>query len=348
MTQATETEAVYPFRIWWGLVGCAAFMALVLLFGVVSDPAIFPIDKGDMWYYWQLKSPDWVTRVAAWLPYAFHQIGMWYLIAKGQQVRPRYIFGLHSFNVWAILLNGSFMVLHVVQTRFFYDGLAQDVHESSSMMSVILMLLLILLMENNRRGLFFGYKVKPLFSIGDTVKRYHGYYFSWAIIYTFWYHPVELTTGHIAGFAYMSLLLLQSSLFFTSFHVNRWWTVSLEVLFTVHGALVAYFLMQESQGLNAAGMFLFGGMATFLICQIHGLDLKTRGKLIIAVPMIISIATFYWFFPEGLGRVGSTPLIMFGGTFVMAMLVWVLMKSAAVVNWLCGVDSTKSISHGTS
>ena len=25
----------------------------------------------------------------------------------------------------------------------------------------------------------------------DVAKRYHGYVFSWAVIYTFWYHPME-------------------------------------------------------------------------------------------------------------------------------------------------------------
>lgn len=339
MSNSASAEVTYPFRMWWGLSFCAFFMVVVMLFGVVSDGSTFPLDKGDMWYYWQLKAPDFWTRMSAWVPYSLQQIGMWYLIAKGQQKRPKYIFGLHSFNVWAIALNGFFMLVHVFQTRYFYDALAQDVHESSSMMSVILMLLLILLMENNRRGLVFGYKVKPLLSIGEIVKRYHGYYFSWAIIYTFWYHPVELTSGHIAGFAYMSLLLLQSSLFFTKFHVNRWWTVTLETLFVVHGALVAYFIMQQSQGLNAAGMFLFGGMATFMVCQIHGLNLSLRGKLMIAVPMIMSIIAFYSFFPEGLANVARTPAIMFAGTFVMALVVWVLMKSASVVNWLNGSRS---------
>jgi hypothetical protein len=346
MTDQTAPEVIYPFRMWWGLAFCAAFLALVMVFGMSSDGSTFPVDKGDMWYYWQLSNPDVWTRLSAWVPYALHQIGMWYLIAKAQQVRPKYIFGLHSFNVYAMALNVFFMLFHVVQTRFFYDGLAQDVHEASSMMSVILMLLLILLMENNRRGLFFGYKVKPLFSIGDTVKRYHGYYFSWAIIYTFWYHPVELTSGHFAGFAYMSLLLLQSSLFFTNFHINRWWTVGLETLFAIHGALVAYFIMQQSQGLNAAGMFLFGGMATFMVCQMHGLGLSLRGKLFIVLPMIASIVVFYSFFPEGLANVARTPAIMFAGTFIMAAIVWVLMKSASLVNWLGG--SSGGPAHSTS
>jgi len=341
MTQSADIanqneEKIYPFKMWWGLAGCAAFMALVLLFGQNSDGSLFPIDKGDMWYYWQLDDASALTRLSAWIPYVLHQITIWYLIAKAQSVRPKYIFGLHYFNVLALAANFFFMFLHVVQTEFFYDGLAQDVHESSSMMSVILMLLLIMLMENNRRGLFFGYKVKPLFEVGDAVKRYHGYYFSWAIIYTFWYHPVELTQGHIAGFAYMSLLLLQSSLFFTRFHINRVWTVLLETLFVIHGALVAYFIMQQSQGINAAGMFLFGGMATFLICQIHGLGLSLKGKLIIGIPMVASMVTFYTFFPEGLGSFARTPLIMFGGTFIMGIIVWILLRFGSVVNWLRG------------
>jgi len=335
-TQTTANEKVYPFRMWWGLAGCALFMASVLLFGQASELSRFPVDKGDMWYLWQLQEPDTWTRLSAWIPYVLHQFTIWFLIAKAQSVRPKYIFGLHYFNVLALAANFFFMFLHVVQTQLFYDGLAQDVHESTSMMSVILMLLLIMLMENNRRGMFFGVKVKPLFSAGEAVKRYHGYYFSWAIIYTFWYHPVELTQGHVAGFAYMSLLILQSSLFFTRFHINRLWTVLLETLFVVHGALVAYFIMQQSQGLNAAGMFLFGGMATFLICQMHGLGLSLRGKLMVAVPMVASIITFYTFFPDGLGSFARTPLIMFIGTFLMGIIVWILMKSAAAVAWLGG------------
>ncbi len=95
-----------------------------------------------------------------------------------------------------------------------------------------------------------------MYGVGDTLKRYHGYYFSWAIIYTFWYHPFEMTSGHIAGFAYMFLLLLQSSLFFTRYHTNRWWTMSLETLFVVHGAIVAAYIMNPGQH-EFWSMFLF-------------------------------------------------------------------------------------------
>lgn len=64
----------------------------------------------------------------------------------------------------------------------------------------------------------------------DVVHRYHGYLFSWAIIYTFWYHPTDGTRGHLVGFFYLFLLLVQSAVTFTPVHVRRGWTLLLELL----------------------------------------------------------------------------------------------------------------------
>lgn len=324
VNESSDT-GVIPYRAWWGIVGCGAIMAVILTLGPYSDESMFAPDRGNWWYYWQLKDASVWTRLSAWLPYFAHQFSIWFLIAEGRRTRPRYIFGLHRFNLMALGINGFFALLHVAQTKIFYDGLAQDVHEMTSMGSVTLMLFLILLMENGRRGLFFGKKVNALTAIGDTVRRYHGYYFSWAIIYTFWYHPVEMTEGHLAGFAYMMLLLLQGSLFFTRFHTNRWWTLFLEVAFVLHGAIVAYFVMQRGES-GPWSMFLFGGVAVFLITQLHGLGLSPKRKLVVALPLVGVLAAFYSIFPEHLLGVTRLPLIMYIGTFLLAGVVWVLMR----------------------
>lgn len=329
-SEPTETTHIVPFRLWWALAVCAAFMGLIFAFAPYSDGSAFAPDRGDFWYLWQLEQPTVWTRLSAWLPYALHQLAIWTLIGRARAARPRYVFGLHSFNIAALAINGLFILVHIVQTKIFYDGLAQDVHEATSMMSVVLMLFLILLMENDRRGLFFGRRVPLPVGVGDTVRRYHGYYFSWAIIYTFWYHPVEMTTGHLAGFAYMMLLLLQGSLMFTRFHTNRWWTMFLETLFVVHGALVAYFIMQRGEH-GPWSMFLFGGIAVFLITQLHGLGLGMKGKLAIALPLVGAIAGFYAWMPEHIMGLARLPAIMYAGTFLMAGIVWVLMRFAGML-----------------
>jgi hypothetical protein len=322
---AAAEELVIPYRAWWGLAGCAVFLALIFMFAPYNDGVNLAPDRGDFWYYWQRIDADAWSRLSAWLPYCIHQFAIWYLIAKARAARPRYVFGLHAFNVWALAINGFFMVLHIVQTKLFYDGLAQDVHEATALGSVTLMLFLILLMENRRRGLFFGRPVAILNTAGDAVRRYHGYYFSWAIIYTFWYHPVETTPGHIAGYAYMALLMLQSSLFFTRYHTNRWWTMFLECLFVIHGALVAWYLMNPGDH-RFWSMFLFGGVGIFLITHLHGLGLSTRGKWLIAAPLITLLIVFYAMFPATIAGIARMPMILYAGTFIMAALVWVLLQ----------------------
>jgi hypothetical protein len=322
-----SSESVIPYKHWWGLLGCAVFMGAIVLMAPYSADIEFAPDHGDWWYYWQLPDANVWTRLAAWVPYSLHQIAIWFLIVHAQRARPRYVLGLHHFNVWALGVNAFFVLLHIAQTKLTYDGLAQDVHEATSMGSVTLMLFFIILMENRRRGLFLGKPVRVLYSAGDAVRRYHGYYFSWAIIYTFWYHPVEMTSGHLAGFAYMSLLILQSSLFFTRFHTNRWWTVFLEFLFVVHGAMVAYTIMNQP-GRTPWSYFLFGGVCTFLLIQMHGLGLSTKAKLAIAAPPIaIMLVLYAGTFEEILGPLRLTS-IMYGGSIAVAIIVWILMLVA--------------------
>jgi hypothetical protein len=320
-----QAEPIIPYRHWWGLLGCAAIMGIIFVMAPYSEGIEFVPDKPmAWWYYWQLPDPSAWTRLAVWVPYTLHQLGMWFLIAYAQRAKPRYFAGLHQFNLWALALNFFFVIVHILQTKLTYDGLAQDVHEATSMGSVTLMLFMIILMENRRRGIFFGKGVNALNGPGDAVRRYHGYYFSWAICYTFWYHPVEMTSGHLAGFAYMMLLILQSSLFFTKYHTNRWWTVFLESLFVIHGSMVAYTIMNTDMG-PPWSAFLFGGVTTFVVVQMHGLGLSTKAKIAIAAPPLIAMAIFFGNTPEQFLGAPRLTLIMYVGTAMMAVIVAGLM-----------------------
>jgi NAD(P)-dependent dehydrogenase (short-subunit alcohol dehydrogenase family) len=108
------------------------------------------------YYYWQLPDPSVWTRLSAWAGYALHQLSAWALIYYAQRHVRRYVNGLHPINVIALAVNLIFILLHVVQSQLFYDGLAQDVSIYSSQGSVILLLVVVLLMESRRRGLVLG------------------------------------------------------------------------------------------------------------------------------------------------------------------------------------------------
>jgi hypothetical protein len=104
-------------------------------------------------------------------------------------------------------------------------------------------------------------------------------------------------------------------------------------LFVVHGAFVAYFIMQKGQN-GPWAMFFFGGVTLFLITQMHGLGLSRKGKLAIALPLITIMSTFYIVNPEYLQLLPRVPMINYIGTILVLIVVWLLLRFAGLVNWL--------------
>lgn len=303
-----------------GIVVSIALTGMVWAFGFLAAGQRLLPDQGASWYYWKLPEPTFWTRLSAWTGYLAHQLVAWGLIFYAQTRVRTYTKRLHPVNVVALLANLAFIGLHQVQTLAFYDGLAQDVSIFSSQGSVILLLVVVLLMENRRRGLFFAHPAPIKKEIVAFARKYHGYLFSWAAIYTFWYHPMLNTPGHLIGFFSMFLLLLQGSLFLTRAHVNRWWTLTLEVLVVIHGTLVA--VMNSGPG-GLWPMFLFGFLAVFVITQMHGVGLSRRTRWIIGGLYVVAVLAVYaW---RGLGRLDEVlriPAIEYVLVGVLALLTW--------------------------
>jgi len=293
-TKTTSIES--STALWLGLIFSLVFTAVIWFVGEFwMDPdrfaqfsprraaALLP----QMWYLWQLNEPTVWTRATAWGGYIAHNLVIWYLIWRAQSGNSKYTSKLHRFNVYALLANAFFITLHLLQTRYWYDGLAQDVSEFTSQASVTLVLVAILIMENDRRGLFFGTKAPFMSEAGRAIRKYHGYYFSWAIIYTFWYHPMEITGGHLLGFLYMFLLLLQGSLFYTRMHLNNYWKVVSELSVVAHGVMVAILAGQEWP------QFFGGFLGMFVITQMHGLGLSKTVRWILGLSYALSIFVIY-------------------------------------------------------
>jgi hypothetical protein len=267
-TYSLDNPRNATIALWGGIAFSLAFTALIWWAGGRLNSIPFLPDQGAAWYYWKLPNPTFWTHFTAWMFYALHQTTLWSLIFYAQTRVKKYSTGLHPVNIWALAANAFFIILHFIQTHLWFDGLAQDVSIFSSQGSVILMLVAILLMENKRRGLFWGKKVPLGKRMLSFVRKYHGYVFAWATIYTFWYHPMVNTTGHLIGFIYMFFLLVQGSLFLTRIHVNKYWMIVQEVMVGFHGTLVAIM-----QGNGIWPMFAFGFAGLFILTQMHGLNL---------------------------------------------------------------------------
>ena len=333
MTQSatrTDTRKMEPSltrALWGGIAFSLVFTGLIWWAGGRLDAIELLPDQGASWYYWKLPHPTLWSRLTAWGFYALHQLTIWGLIAYAQRrdtkslghgaLGPQDTKGVHSVNLIALAANAFFITLHFIQTHIWYDGLAQDVSIWTSQGSVVLMLVLILLMENRRRGLFWGKKAPFLKRAGRVARKYHGYVFAWAVVYTFWYHPMVSTSGHLTGFFYMFLLMLQGSLFFTRLHINRWWKVVQEATVTVHGALVAVM-----QGNGLWPMFFFGFGGIFVLTQMHGLKLRPAARWAILGLYIAGVGVTYsqrgW---VQLNEIVRIPIIEYALVFVLAGLI---------------------------
>ena len=259
-------------RVWSIAIILAALATSCILFLQPSlDQVNLLPDQGAAWYFWKRSDPNFASQASAWCGYLVHQFFIWGVIiwAKKNREALKDRTKLHFINWVALAGTAAFGVLHFFQTAIWYDGLAQNVSVFSSQASVILLLVVVLMIEAPRRGLFFGTGRKNFIGVKPFLIKYHGYYFSWAVVYTFWFHPMETTWGHLFGFFYTFLLMIQAGFIFTRVHTNRWWTLTLEVLVLFHGVVVALLAGQEFWT-----MFLFGFLAMFIVTQMHGLGLS--------------------------------------------------------------------------
>jgi len=308
--------------MWVGILFSLGFVGLIWVLGPKLDTIQLAPDTGPSWYYWKLPNPTFWTRATAWGFYLLHQFSFWGLIYYAQTRVKKYSTKMRLVNYAALGINAFFILLRILQTHLWYDGLAQDVSIWSSQISVIILLVWVLLMENRTRGIFFG---KPAPLSKDLIRfarKYHGYFFAWATVYTFWYHPTIATSGHMIGFLYMFLLLLQGSLFFTRIHVNRWWMLFQEVAVLVHGTLVAVM-----QGNGMWPMFAFGFGGVFVITQMHGLKLKKwlrwtfLGTYIALALLVYSIRDITM-----IHQITWIPIIEYLVVFALAGALWGIMK----------------------
>lgn len=239
-------------------------------------------------YPWRLTEPTSLSRLTAWGGYLLHNLTAWSIIFLARRAKPNYAANLRWFNWAMIAASVSFIALHWAQSHLWFDGLAQDVPEISAFGSVALLLMVVIILETPRRGLIFGKKVKFHRQFLQVARQYHGYLFSWAIIYTFWYHPTAGTVGHLAGFFYMFMLFVQSSLLFNRGHLNRAWTFTLEVFVLIHGTVVAVF-----QGAGMWPMFAFGFGAMVVLTQMYGLGLNTWAKRLVGAGFVVLAVVTY-------------------------------------------------------
>jgi len=302
--------------------GAILFTALIALLDPLLDSVPHPADQGSWWYFWRLVEPNAWTRAAAWTGYALHQIALWIVVILMMKEKP-HPGKLSRLNVAAIAINGLFIALHILQTHLTYDGIAQDVPVWTSQWSVIVMLVIILYQLAPSRGLVLGKKITWKPEAARWSGKWHGLYISWALVYTFWFHPAEGDFGLLFGFFYMFLLLIQVSFANTEIHFSKGWVVVLESMVGLHGPAIAIQkLLVETGGKLVPDswiMFATGFLFMFVFTGQFALKLPrwARGAIFVGYAALC-VGLFGWW---GLGKsymILFIPAALYGGALALA------------------------------
>ena len=308
-----KTRLKTAYLVYW----LAVLVALLLTAAIwLLDPLLdkFPHlpDAGARWYYWQLPQPELWARITAWGGYALHQIAVWALIIRRMRRGPG-TGSVSKDNYLMLGVNLFFILFHLLQTHIWYDGLAQDVPIWTSQYSVIIMLVIMLLMLFPARGAFWGKKIPVSKNVMGFLKNSHGLYISWALVYTFWFHPMEGDLAILLGFFYMFLLMIQLSMYDTKVHFNLAWVGFLEFFVGIHGVAVALMNGQE-----AWTMFLFGFLLITVLTHVHGLKLPGWSKYVILAAFLGGMAVAYSFRGwERIYEIVFIPSALYGGAFAL-------------------------------
>ena len=299
--QTSESNSKAAYYVWvGGLLFTVMFTLLIWMLGPFLDPVLVTLlpDQGAAWYFWKLPAREFMTMFIVWSFYLAHQFSIWAAIYWAQknltQFRVKPTTGLTKYNWLAIIINLVFILLHLVQTHIWFDGLAQDVPIWTSQGSVIVMLVIVLIIENPRRGLFLGKKMgKPMTaSVSGFFRRNHPYIIAWAIVYTFWFHPMAYDPQLLSGFFYMFLLFTQISLAYTVVHVNKGWIVLLESFVGIHAFIVATTTVSQA-AIGIWVMFATGFAFMFVFTYMFIFKVRKEIKLGVIAGYISALVWIY-------------------------------------------------------
>ena len=343
--QAVESNRLGVVRYVWTFGVLFAFIFTFLIWSLGSSLRQFTdtfILRNDLsWYYWKLPVRNFWGMFIVWAMYLGHQLSIWITIYFAQKNRHNFrsisIRGIPKYTLYVLLINVVFIFLHLVQTHIWFDGLAQDTPIMSSQGSVIVMLAIALILENPRRGLIMGRKIGKPFTtqVVGFFRRTHMYIFSWALVYTFWFHPMATDPQLVSGFFYIFLLFTQVSLAWTPVHLNKGWIILLEIYVALHAVIVAIWNTKFFGGADMWPMFFTGFIFMFVFTYIYAFKISKKIYLLV---LMIYVAFLVWLYlptPLGFGRSILNlsrveflwiPMILYGLASLFTFLVYFKMR----------------------
>ena len=166
--------------------------------------------------------------------------------------------------------------------QWFGDGLSEVYQSITTPIILVLVFVNILYQENNTHNVVNFHLSEKTNQSKKTINQYAGIFTTWLFINFMWLPIGFGSVLSIFGFAYIFLMLVQSSLSYTTYGQSRYWNFTYEVIFLLHLSVIG--LQQDS----VIVMVIAGCVAVaFLLRQWIELGYKVRGILVGTLAFIV-------------------------------------------------------------
>ena len=151
------------------------------------------------------------------------------------------MYKLQPFHFWMAGINLVFVLLYVAQSHLFPDKISYDLPNELPLV-VLGLSWWILIAKSCGRGLIFGYSISYSQSIAEVAETSLPYYFSFVVLFNFWYKPFVDIYGYFFVRLVVELIFIaHSCLIQTHFYKNKYWTLLLEVMVLPYVLITFFF-----------------------------------------------------------------------------------------------------------
>ena len=223
--------------------------------------------------------------------YILHQLANWAMVYYAR-THLKCSHKLQPFHYWMAGMNLVFVLLYVVKSYLIPDSVSNRLPENLLALIVLGLSYWLLIAKSNSRGLIFGYLV-PKQGIPEVAEKYLPYYFSFAVLFNFWYEP--FTDRYMCFFLRLVVELIfitKICLIQTYAYENKYLSILLELMALPY-LFSILFLPEVTLDYRFPTVILTLSLvcaAVFAISQMHGLHFLTRMIKIVITVLLISFA----------------------------------------------------------
>ena len=225
--------------------------------------------------------------------YILHQLAHWAMVYYAQ-THLKCSQKLQPFHYWMAGMNLVFMLLYIVKSYIIPDSVSYRLPKELLTLIVLGLSYWLLIAKSNSRGLIFGYFV-PKQGIAEVAEKCLPYYFSFAVLFNFWYEPF-IDRYMCLRLVVELIFITQSCLIQTYAYENKYLSILFELMVLPYLIITFFFPIEPQQQLLLAILTLsLVCAAVFAISQMHGLNFLTRMIKIVITVLLISFAILFDF-----------------------------------------------------